>query len=240
MAEPQHTSAPTTSTVAPTHSTTERYDSYLVVHKALRALMADTLVSLGKLDTDDDEETLGVIERVRLTIALGQAHLSKEETFVHPAMEARAPGSTRRTAGDHVSHLAAFERAIAGCNDVVASSGATRAAAALCLYRRLALLMAEDLVHMNAEETENNAVLWATHSDEEILQITERLVASISPDILGKFLRWMITANTPRDRIKVLGGIRGGMPAAAYSRLLDGLLPHLPDKDRRKLFAAVG
>ena len=235
----QHATAPSTPAPSTPSPAPERYDSYLVIHKALRALLADTLVSLGRMDTEDDEDTLAVIEKVRLTVALGEAHLQKEEAFVHPAMEARAPGSTRHASADHVAHQAAFERVIAGCNDVAAARGAARAAAALCLYRRVALWMAEDLIHMNAEETENNAVLWATYSDEEIQAIIDRLTASIAPATLAKYLRWMVIANAPQDRVKVLSAIRNRMPAPAFSRLLDDLLLHLPDGDRRKLFLAV-
>jgi hypothetical protein len=117
-----------------------------MIHKGLRALMADTLVSLGRLDTADDEETRAVMERVRNSIELGEAHLSKEEAFVHPAMEARAPGSTRRAAAGHVSHSESYDRIRAACDAVEAARGAARAAAALSLYRHYALLMAEDLV----------------------------------------------------------------------------------------------
>lgn len=222
-----------------TEATTERYDSYRMIHKGLRALMAETLVSLGRLDTAEDEETRAVIERVRISIELGEAHLSKEEAFVHPAMEARAPGSTRRAAAGHVAHAAEYDRIRAACRDVEAARGAARAAAALRLYRRYALLMAEDLIHMDVEEIENNAVLWATHTDAEIAQLTDRLVASIPPETLRKYLRWMVTANTPSDRATLLDGIRVKLPAPAYASLVDGVLPHLPERDRRTLSATA-
>lgn len=216
-----------------------RYDSYLFIHKALRALMADTLVRLGSMDPTDDADTHAVLEQVRQAIALGECHLEKEEKFVHPAMEARAPGSTGRASSDHASHNAAFEKILAACREVEASQGACRAGRALCLYRRFALLLAEDLVHMNAEETENNAVLWATHTDQEIHALTARLVASIPPEISSRYLRWMLTANAPRDRVTILSGIRDRMPMPGFSRLLEALLPNLRDAERSKLIAAL-
>ena len=216
-----------------------RYDSYLFIHKALRALMADTLVRLGSMDPTDDADTHAVLEQVRQAIALGQSHLAKEEDFVHPAMEARAPGSTGRASSDHASHTVAFEKILTACREVEASQGAVRAGRALCLYRRFALLLAEDLVHMNTEETENNAVLWATHTDEEIHALAARLVASISPETLSKYLRWMLTANAPRDRVTILSGIRERMPKAGFSRFVEAVLPNLRDAERRKLVAAL-
>lgn len=217
----------------------DRYDSYLFIHKALRALMADTLVRLGSMDPTDDADTHAVLEQVRQAIALGECHLEKEENFVHPAMEARAPGSTRRASFDHASHTAAFAKILAACREVETSQGAVRAGRALCLYRRFALLVAEDFVHMNAEETENNAVLWATHTDEEIHALAARLVASIAPETLSKYLRWMLTANAPRDRVNILSGIQERMPRPGFSRLLEAVLPNLRDADRTKLLAAL-
>ncbi len=217
----------------------DRYDSYLFIHKALRALMADTLVRLGSMDPSDDADTHSVLEQVRQAIALGESHLEKEEHFVHPAMEARAPGSTRRASSDHASHTAAFEKILTACREVEGSQGAVRAGRALCLYRRFALLLAEDLVHMNAEETENNAVLWATHTDEEIHALAARLVASIPPETASRYLRWMLTANAPRDRVTILSGVRERMPQPGFSRLLEAVLPNLRDAERRKLVAEL-
>ena len=217
----------------------DRYDNYLFIHKALRALMSDALVRLGSMDPTDDADTHAVLEQAREAIALAASHLEHEDKFLHPAMEARAPGSTRRTSSDHASHTAAFEKILTACREVKASQGAVRAGRALCLYRRFALLLAEDLVHMNAEETENNAVLWATYTDEEIHALVARLLASIPPETSSKYLRWMLTANAPIDRVSILSAIRERMPRPGFSRLLEAVLPNLREGERRKLVAAL-
>jgi len=218
----------------------ERYDPYLPIHKAIRAMAADTLLRLGRLDPDDEQEMRGVIAQVRQAVALGEAHLEAENTFVHPAMEARAPGSTRRTADDHVTHGESLARLSAGCDELERSGGPARTAAALCLYRRFALFMADDLIHMHAEETENNAVLWATHTDAEIIRIVEALVASIPMEKKAIYMRWMLMANAPSERIKILQGVRSSAPPEQFSRLVESLTAHLPGAERGKLLAALG
>jgi Hemerythrin HHE cation binding domain len=230
---------PDTHTQYATGAGIERYDSYVVIHRALRALMVDTLVRLGRLDTDDDDEVRLALEQVRQAIALGHAHLAKEDAFVHPAMEARAPGSTHQTAADHVSHTAAFERILAACDDVESTRGSGRGAAAACLYRRFALLVADDLLHMDREETENNAVLWATHTDAELLGLVARLVASIPPEVLARYLPWMIAANPPRERLKLLADVRARLPAQGFAKLLESVLPRLSESERGKLLRAL-
>jgi hypothetical protein len=216
-----------------------RFDPYLAIHKALRALHARMLLRLGQMDPDDDQETQAVTAELRQLLAIGDGHLRTENAFFHPAMESRAPGSTQRTAGDHLSHGAAFERLLAACDEVERARGAVRAAAALSLYRRFALFMAEDLVHMHAEETENNAVLWATHTDGEIQAIVERIVASVPPEKHAFLVRWMLTANAPCERLKLLDGVRRGTPAEQLPQVLERLLAHLPGAERGKLAAAL-
>jgi hypothetical protein len=217
----------------------ERYDPYLVIHKALRALTAEALLRLGRLDSEDEQETREVMAQVRQAVTLSESHLKIEETFVHPAMEARAPGSTRRTAHEHVSHAEALAQISSRCDDIERSRGAVRAAGVGCLYRRFAQFVAEDLLHMHAEETENNAVLWATHTDAEILGIVARITASIPPEKNAVYMRWMLLANAPRERLKLLTGLRQGAPPERVAALVESVLPLLPLAERAKLRAAL-
>ncbi len=216
-----------------------RYDPYLVVHKGLRALMADTLQRVGRMDPRDDEDTAQALAQLREAVSLAESHLHHEDLFLHPAMEARAPGSTEGVAADHAAHRAALAGLLDGCASVERSAGDARACAALALYRRLARFVAEDFVHMHAEETENNAVLWATHSDEELRAIVERLVASIPPAKNAAFARWMVASSSPSERAEMLRGARRTMPAGAFDAMLAALVQALTAKDRVKLEAAL-
>ena len=81
-----------------------RVDLYRPIHKALRAFMADTLVAVGSMDTNDDSEVEATLERARSLLELLTLHLEEENRFVHPAMEARRPGSASEAAHDHIEH----------------------------------------------------------------------------------------------------------------------------------------
>ncbi len=216
-----------------------RYDPYLVVHKGLRALMTDTLQRVGRMDPWDDEDTAQVLAQLRELVSLAQSHLHHEDLFVHPAMEARAPGSTRSAEAGHQSHRAALAGLLEGCASVERSTGEVRAAAALSLYRRLALFVAEDLLHMHVEETQNNAVLWATYTDEELHGIVDRLVASMPPETNAKIARWMVASSSPGERATLLRGVRQTMPAPAFDAMLGALAGGLNARDRVKLEAAL-
>src|SRR3954468_14833863 len=119
--------------------TTPRHDIYRFVHKALRAFMSDTLNAAGSMDPHDEAERTTVLAQVRELLDFCQGHLKKEDHFVHSAMEERAPGSTRHTAGDHKDHLHWFEELETARTAVEQARDQARAEAAAILYRKLAL-----------------------------------------------------------------------------------------------------
>lgn len=95
------------------------------------------------------------------------------------------------------------------------------------------------VVHMHAEETQNNAVLWATYSDDELHAIVARLVASIPPATNAILARWMVAVSSPAERAALLRAARQTMPAAAFDAMLGALAQGLAPRDRVKLEAAL-
>ena len=87
-----------------------RMDMYAGIHKALRALMADTLLAVGRMDGGDDLELAQTTQRVVELLDFCSSHLAHENEFVHAAIEARAPGASAAIAHEHEEH----ERHIAG------------------------------------------------------------------------------------------------------------------------------
>ena len=217
-----------------------RHDLYAQIHKALRLAMVDTLARVGRLDADDEAEVQSAVTAVRDLVSLCRMHLDKEEKFVHPALESAIPGGAGRTAREHDDHLRAFDRLESGVRAIERSTGARRAAAAMQLYRTLALFTAENFVHMHGEEVDNNAVLWATFSDEEIAGIERRLVASIAPENVVAVLRWMAPAQTPAERATFFANLRSKLPPAAFAGVMNEVMATLGPEDKRKLLKALG
>lgn len=222
-----------------TASTTPRHDIYAFVHKGLRAWMGEVLARLGRTDPDDTDEVAGTLVALRDLLTFCRGHMAHENNFVHPAMEARRPGSAEVTASDHVGH----ENAIRELEGIAASleygTAEDRPAVLQRLYRQCALFVAENLEHMAIEESHNNLVLWETHTDAEIMAIEHALVASIPPADLMLALRWMLPWMNARERAIMLGGMRQGMPAEAFGAVLAMLQPHLSPAERSKLEAAL-
>lgn len=227
-----------TASVSP--ASAPRFDIYRLIHKGLRAFLSDTLMALGRLDSDDPIAITSVCGQIRSLLAFCQAHLDKEEHYVHPAMEQRSPGSSALTASEHRHHvedIAALEHLTASL--LAATAGPDRAVTAHALYLKLSVFVGENLIHMAQEETDNNAILWRTHSDADLMALEGRIVASIPPADQGPILRWMIPAATPAERLVFLNGVRAALPADAFAGVCALISAHLPASEAATLRAAL-
>lgn len=218
---------------------TPRVDMYVGIHKALRALMADNLLALGRMDGEDMLELAQTTQRVLGLLDFCRLHLQHENDFIHPAMEARAPGASERIAHEHEEHLAAIEGLALQTTSLLSCDPASRGAAALELYRALSLFIAHNFEHMHVEETAHNAVLWARYTDAELIGIHNALVASIPPEEMMFVVRWMVPFMNPAERAAMLGDMRAHAPAPAFAAALELVRPHLSEREWAKLEASL-
>lgn len=231
-------SAPASTTHRRT-DTARRHDIYLLVHKGLRRFMVETLTAVGCLDAGDIGETARMLAQVRGLLGVCRSHLDKENEYIHPAMEARRPGSCARTAAEHEGHERAFGEIEAGVREVESAPSEARAAAVAKLYRHLAVFVAENFAHMEVEEADNNAVLWATHTDAELVALEQAIVASIPPEPKAVMLRWMAPSLTPCERARLFTGLKRGVPDGIFEGMLALVKPQLGNRDWSKLMAAL-
>jgi hypothetical protein len=156
-------------------------------------------------------------------------------------MEARRPGSAAVTTNDHVQHEEAFDRLEGEVLAVErAASIEERQAALIRLYRSLSLFAASNFDHMIVEETDNTVTLWELYTDEELVGIQNKLVASIAPEKMAVYLRWMIPSISFQERFGMLSGIRATLPPAAFVNVLQIVEGSLPVRDWTKLSKALG
>lgn len=216
-----------------------RINMYASIHKALRSFMSDTEGRLSRTDAADDEDLQGALAQVRDLLGAMRKHLQHERDFVHPAMHARRPGSAQVAEGDHDHHDWAIDKLLAQCAHCASAAGSARIHHLEYLHLQLTVFIGENLVHMNLEETEHNAVLWACYSDQELHAIHELIIAAIPPQEMQSTLRWMIPALSPAERAGMLLGMRAGMPAPVFEGVLALTRSLISARDMQKLEAAL-
>ncbi|HSV54597.1 MAG TPA: ester cyclase [Burkholderiaceae bacterium] len=235
LCTPASTPPPATLPAAPA----ARLDLYSQVHKGLRAFLCATLVEWGRLDSACDQEAKSALDQLDALLDFCAGHIEKEDRYVHPAMEARSPLSTRQVAHEHEEHAQAIQRLRTAAHDVACTRGLAREKAASALYGALAVFVAENLAHMQVEESQHNAVLWAHYSDEELAEIYGAIMAATSPADMDLSARWLVPNLTPAERTALIGGLRASMPGEVFAAILALIRPHLPRQEWRRLCAAL-
>jgi hypothetical protein len=216
-----------------------RYNIYAVIHKGLRAWMAHTLQALGRADWLDAQDSAAALDELRSLLAVCRTHLAHENDFIHPAMEARRPGSSGQTLGDHGEHIHAIDTLLARAAALETARGPQRLELGHALYLALAMFTAENHEHMDIEEVRNNAALWAAYSDAEIHAIEQALVATIPPPEMMLTLRWMLPSASHGERCAMLTGMRAAAPAEAFAAVLAMVEPLLSARDWGRLQEAL-
>ena len=213
--------------------TAPRPDLYAHIHKALRLFMTDTLQQLSRLDVDDPLDLAAGLDQLDALLDAAKHHVDKENTFMHPAIEARRAGASAAIEAEHDEHLdtIATLRAEGAALRAMPSAGAAQR-----LYRRFAAFVAHNFEHMAVEESRHNQALWAAYSDEELFELHGRILASIGPREMSEVLRWMIPALSPAERALVIGG----MPPQVQAPVLASARSLLNDSAWAKLCRAVG
>lgn len=213
--------------------TTPRFDIYAPIHKALRLFMTDTLRRVSRLDLDDAEDLEAGVAQIDALLEAASRHLQHENDFIHPAIEERHGGLSSRIAAEHREHL----DTIATLRTQAAALLAKPAAGAVHrLYRQLAAFIAENFEHMDVEETRHNQALWAAYGDAELQAIEGRILASIGPQEMSQWLRWMLPAFNPTERAQLIAGL----PAEARAPVLADARAVLDDTAWAKLCRALG
>jgi hypothetical protein len=208
-----------------------RFDMYTGIHKAIRAQMADALLALGRMDADDEADLTQATRRVLDLLDMCTSHLQHENEFVHPALEARAPGTSAAIASEHVNHEWHIAQLTETTKTLLGAVPANRAQVAALLYRELTLFLADNFQHMHQEETAHNQVLWANYTDAELIGIHQTLVAAIAPDAMVRTMRWMVPAMSPAERTAMLADMLAHAPRPAFDAVMETARPHLNESE---------
>ncbi len=217
-----------------------RFNLYAGIHKALRAFMTDTLTQLGRTDPTDIADVSRVAAQVDELLALCASHVAHENTFAHPALDARCPGVCGPVAKEHEGHLHHIAHLRDAARALTGLEPAEREPALQALYLAMALFVADNFQHMHTEETVHNSALWAAYTDAELIGIHDALVATIPPAEMMLVMRWMLPHMNAPERLGVLQGMREGAPAPVFEGLLAATQGLLNQRDWAKLARGLG
>ncbi|MAM73242.1 MAG: hypothetical protein CMO29_05455 [Tistrella sp.] len=209
-----------------------RYDLYGPVHKGLRRAGMALLDRLGRADFASPAATTGLLTELRDYLRLATAHIAHESDTIHRALEARTGPATEELDRQHADHHRSIAGLIARITALTDDFSGTREEAGRALYLAFAAHLARDFAHMHEEETVTTPLLQAVFSDAELAAIEMEIVSTLSPEMNLAFMRLIIPALSPAERVRLLGSVRATAPAEVFRLLMDEVArPLLPPAD---------
>ena len=201
-----------------------RHNFYHVIHKALRLGHCHILAALGAHDFTREVESRELMRRLRELIGFGRVYLEAETRYIHAALERRKPGASIRAAAHHRGNRQSFAEIESLMRAVEVAIASRRPLAGEALYRRYALFAATDMEHMHEEETELLATLHANFTDDELIEIEDRIIGTIAHSQMTTYVALMASALNHAERARMLAKLKLAMPDMAFSEVPFGAI----------------
>ena len=184
-----------------------RFDMFTPIHKALRRSLFDTALALGRTSFASADESAAAERLVADCMEFMREHAAHEDRQVLPEIARLAPELASIIRDGHPE----LERAAIAVESLWPRLAALPAAAAEErqalggeLTRRFHAFVADEIVHMDREERELNALLWGRLTDAEIMAISNRITTSIAPERMRTWGELLLPALSGPEREAML------------------------------------
>jgi hypothetical protein len=197
-----------------------RHDLYAPVHKGVRAALVHAASLAGRTDFAEPAEAAAAVEAARTLVRQLASHADHEDREVMPVLQRIAPELHADLQAEHARTDGLAREALVTCERLDAAPAGERPSLGRRLHDQLWRLAAEHLRHMEREETQAMRALWAHCSDEELLGIHRRILASIPPAEMAAWSAVMIPALSLPERTAMLAPLATQLPRPALEALL--------------------
>lgn len=198
-----------------------RYNIFYQVHKGLRVLLYETAISLQQADFTREEEIATINSKINEVVHLFDKHTYTEDHLILPAIETYEPSVADAFEGEHKEDIQLSMRLKSVLNALVdADNDYDRAELGKSMNILFVDFLAFNLRHMAKEETILNKLLWRYCSDEELMQITKRIVSEVQPDDIPKYNKWMLKGLNNSEIAAWLKNVKNNAPCEAFLGLM--------------------
>jgi len=185
-------------------------------HKALRACFCKTLASASSTDHTQAEQVQQLIAQCRELFKLLHVHVTEENNVTLAQLDERAPGAGEHDRNDHVE-LENVQEMLEEQLAQIESEGAT-AERLDQLYAGLGVLFGMHLEHMHGEETLTQNLLYDHFTDAELGGMRDTIIKQMSFDQLLIWMKHMMPAMRPQERVGMLTGFFASAPLPAVEQ----------------------
>lgn len=200
----------------------QRLNIFNQVHKGLRAALYETALLLQQANFTSANESDVAMERIKEVLMLFEEHARKEDFYILKAIVPYEPSVADAFEQEHIEDMelsAELSDAVVAFESLLDNS--EREAAGRKINELFAAFIAFNLKHMGKEELVINEILWRYFSDNEILQIQNRIVASTQPWHQDFFSKWMLRGINNAEATSWLLAVERTAPPIVYQTLFN-------------------
>jgi hemerythrin-like domain-containing protein len=214
-----------------------KYDVYGPVHKGIRFLMTEVMYDLGKSDTTNLSELTLLEEKLQNLWDILKIHAEGEEEFLFPVLERESKPLFSKLKEAHDKFDEQIEIL---SNDFrkITSIDTNEDEKAERLYKFIKqynTFLSRYFSHLQDEELEANPILWKILSDDELIDIINKIAAKLTPELRQYFMPYFIKAINHTERLGLLMGMKKNMPEPIFNAILDMTQASLEESDWLKL-----
>lgn len=218
----------------------QRYNSFNQIHKALRALLYDTALHLQQTWFADANAAEPALQKIEIVLNSFDSHAHHEDHFILPAVELYNKELVDEFEKEHVTDLALSNRLRHLLNIYrYAVSGEEKLEAGSAISKAFVEFMVFNLQHMAKEEILINQVLWEHYTDQQIMDIQQKLVATIPPQELAVASKWMFRGINDMEAVYWLMGVRATAPPVVFQSLVQTGEKELPAERWNRIWSQV-
>jgi hypothetical protein len=189
-----------------------RVDLFGPIHKAIRCALGELLTILGAASFTDEAAVANVVTQLDDVIELCEDHRGHEDDFVMSALAERLRGKLDSMQRAHADQPVVVAQLRALATTLQTTAHDLRPIAGRTLYLHFSTFAADLLLHMAEEEQVAQPLLERSFTDDELLGVHARLIASLTPTQRARAGKWMMRALNPVERAALLAAESKGGP----------------------------
>jgi hypothetical protein len=175
-------------------------DLFGPIHKGLRALLFGAATAVARADFASDEQTRALLGELRRLNEFLREHALHEDMHVLPLVAAHDGDLARALARTHAQMEAVQVELSVLLARIENTDRQERPVAAASLGGLVNRLVAGHLLHMDVEESQGNALLWARATHEALTDVRARIGASMTPERTREWMAVLLPALNPGER----------------------------------------
>ncbi|WP_066017670.1 hemerythrin domain-containing protein [Endozoicomonas atrinae] len=197
-----------------------RHNLYAFPHKGLRQGLTSLLSSLDTTDAED-QCAVHMLKEQASELAFMVKNHSHSENEVLMVSLAEKMGKSLETERDVEEHEK-LDKQITALSEQLSELSVAPSEENLQYIRQQANLLIPDLLkHMQLEETRFLPLFWQYFSDTELNQLHDQVMASMTPEQIVLWLKYIVPALTPSERTGLVTLLKKNVPSDIFNQLMD-------------------